>query len=179
MTMRSHVAVAVGLSAVACTTGPDRPDTVQYQFYLTALGSDTIAGRIRWYDCLVTGVFQVPNPPPVSETVRFPVRVMRSLSEYDGSHTENTLADSSFSEAVLQYAGLGVDTLTFTFGAGDYTVTPEAGVQSAGYGASEYSGAWSCGLDVPLAQDSTLTAYGYPQVEIPGNWRIGEILLLD
>ena len=39
----------------------------------------------------------------------------------------------------------------------------------------EYSGSWSCGLEVPLSRDSTLGAYRYdPSLEIPGTWRISE-----
>jgi hypothetical protein len=162
--------------AAACGTGPDeKRDTVQYQFALAAFGGDTTADRARYYDCVVAGFFQLPKPVPLNGTVRFPVTISRHLSEQRGTHSETTSADSIISEAVVEYTGLGGDSLSFTLGAGPYVITlgPGAEVPRSG----EYAGSWSCDVEVPLAGDSTLGAYGYdPNLEIPGTWRISELL---
>ena len=171
MTLLAGLALAAG-----CGTGPhERSDTVQYQLALAAFGGDTTTDRARTYDCFVAGFFQLPTPAPVNGTVRFPVTISRRLSEQRGTHIETTSADSTISEAVLEYTGLGGDSLSFTLGAGPYIITlgPGAGVQTE---PGEYAGPWSCGLEVPLARDSTLGAYGYdPNLEIPGTWRISEL----
>ena len=78
---------------------------VHYQFALVASGADTTPDRIRGYDCVVAGFFQLPKPIPVSGTARFPVVVTRHLQEQRGNRFETTSADSSISEAVLEYTG--------------------------------------------------------------------------
>jgi hypothetical protein len=165
----------VALAAAGCGTGPDgKSDMVHYQFALTAFGGDTTAERARSYECILTGSFQLSNPGPVSGAARFPITVTRRLSEQRGAHSETTSADSTITDAVLEYDGLGSDSLTFTLGAGPYVAAlgPGAGVPTQ---QGEYAGPWSCGIEVPLARDSTLSAYGYdPTLEIPGSWRISE-----
>ena len=167
-----------GVALVAgCGTGPDeKRDTVQYQFALAAFGGDTTADRVRSYDCVVAGFFQLSKPVPLNGTVRFPVTVSRHLTEQRGTHSETTSADSTISEAVVDYTGLGGDSLRFTLGAGPYVITlgPGAGIPTE---PGEYAGPWSCDVEVPLARDSTLSAYGFdPNLEIPGTWRISELL---
>jgi hypothetical protein len=157
-----------------CGTDPSRRDAVHYLFGLVASGADTTAERARYYDCFVTGSFQVPIPLTVSGTVHFPVTVTRRLSEQRGTHSELTTADSTIADAMLEYDGLGSDSLTFTLGAGPYVVAlgPGAGVPTS---QGEYAGPWTCDVTVPLAGDSTLGAYGYdPTLEIQGTWRISE-----
>lgn len=165
----------VALATAGCGTGPeDQRDTVYYQFALTAFGGDTTAERARSYDCIVTGSFQLSIPAPVSGTAHFPITLTRRLIEQRGTHSEITSADSTITDAVLEYDGLDSDSLTFTLGAGPYVVAlgPGAGVATQ---QGEYAGPWSCGPEVPLARDSTLGAYGYdPALEIPGTWHISE-----
>lgn len=151
----AHLIAIVGgvaLAAAGCGTGPDgKGDTVHYQFALAAFGGDTTAERARSYDCIVTGSFQLSSPVPVSGTAHFPITVTRRLGEQRGAHSETTSA---------------------TLGAGPYVVAlgPGAGVPTQ---QGEYAGPWSCDVGVPLARDSTLSAYGYdPTLEIPGTWRI-------
>lgn len=170
------IALAGGVAhAAGCGTGPnDKTETVHYQFALAAFGADTTSERIRSYDCVVSGTFQVPKPVPSSGTARFPVTITRHLAEQRGTHLETTSADSSISEAVLEYTGLGGASLTSTFGAGSYVITLGPGATVATE-PGEYTGPWSCDVAVPLAQDSTLGAYGFdPNMEIPGTWRISE-----
>jgi hypothetical protein len=165
----------VALAAAGCGTGPDGTgDTIHYQFALTAFGSDTTAERVRSYECIVTGYFQLSRPTTVGGSTQIPITVTRRLSEQRGAHSETTTADSTIADAVLEYNGLGSDSLTFTLGAGPYVAAlgPGAGVPTQ---QGEYAGPWSCGIEVPLAHDSTLGAYGYDSnLRIPGTWRISE-----
>jgi hypothetical protein len=102
------------------------------------------------------------------------VIVSRELAESSSSHFETTPVDTSFDEAVMDYAGLGTGTLTGTFGAGSYSITLAPATPAIGE-AGTYVGPWSCGPDVPLAQDSTLAAHGFdPALELPGTWRLEE-----
>jgi hypothetical protein len=161
--------------AVGCGTGPDNPDTLFYQFFLEAFGADTTAERIRGNGCVVSGTFALANPALANGTVNFPVHIERTINENSGQHFESTLADTNVTEAVLDYAGLGSSSLSFTFGAGDYTVSPPAGMLAIGQ-AGTYTGDWSCGPDLPLAHDSTLGVYGFdPNLVLQGSWRIEEI----
>jgi hypothetical protein len=173
----SHLAVAVA-AAVSCGDGRTEPDhdiPVRYQFALAAFGGDTTPERARSYDCLVYGYFEIPEPVPASGTVRFPVKVERRLFERRGNHDALTRADSSIAEGVLQYTGLGDDSLQFVLAAGPYTATLGPG-ELAPYPPPEYAGDWTCGPDVPLAQDSTLLAYGFdPSLEVSGTWRVSEL----
>jgi hypothetical protein len=172
--IRHLVLASIGAAAIGCGTGPDDREVAYYEFGLAAFGGDTTPERIRTYDCAVSGSFSLPVPVSVSGTVRFPVSIRRTLTEQRGNHTEFTRADTSVSEAVLEYTGLGQDSLGFTFGAGSYVITPEPGGRIYG---TEYSGDWTCGPDLPLAQDSTLNAYGYDAtLEIPGSWQVFELL---
>jgi hypothetical protein len=174
--MRPAIAVLVGLGgATACGTGPDQPDTVEYYLSMNASISDTTPERIRTFTCSVSGTFQLTNPPPASGTLTFQANVIRSLDEQSGQHFESTRADTSYSDAVLSYSGVGDDTLTFTLGAGAYTVSPGPGEILAQE--SAYAGGWICGPDFPLAQDSTLGAYGFdPALELEGVWEIQEMI---
>jgi hypothetical protein len=179
--LRRHTWVSISrvamlaLTAAGCGegTGP-REAPVHYQFALAAFGGDTTAERARSYDCMVYGFFDIPRPVPASGTVRFPVQVQRSLYEQRGSHVELTRADSSIAEAVLEYTGIGDDSLQLVLAAGPYTVSLGPG-GLAPSSPLEYAGEWTCGPDVPLAQDSTLLAYGLdPNLQIPGTWRWSE-----
>jgi hypothetical protein len=170
----------VGLGGAGCGD-PVRPgDTpVHYQFALAAFGGDTTAERARSYDCVLYGFFDLPQPVAPNATARFPVKVERRLFESRGSHNEMTRADTSIAEAVLDYSGLGEDSLSFVLTAGPYTVSLGPG----GVPASEpyeYAGEWTCGPAVPLGQDSTLLTYGWdPDLQIAGTWRVSEILPID
>jgi hypothetical protein len=170
----------VALAGTGCGNGTDpsrRP--VDYQFALAAVAGDTTAERARTYDCSVYGHFSLPQPLSPAGTVRFPVRVERRLFESRGSHTEMTSADTNISELVLDYTGLGDDSLQFVIGAGSYTVSLGPGGRALG-SPTEYAGDWSCGPEVPLGQDSTLLAYGYgASLRLPGTWRVSEILPID
>jgi hypothetical protein len=171
----SHFAMAA-LAVVSCGdgTGPGEA-SVHYQFALAAFGGDTTAERARSYDCFVYGFFEIPRPLPVNGTVRFPVKVERRLFERRGNHDEATRADSSIAEGVLEYTGLGDDSLEFVLAAGPYTVSLGPGGLAPSR-PPEYAGQWTCGPDVPLAQDSTLLAYGFdPNLQIPGTWRWSEL----
>lgn len=98
------------------------------------------------------------------------------MIEQRGSHSETTSADSTIGDAVLEYTGLGGDSLTLSLGAGAYVITLGPGASSLP-GRGEYAGSWNCNAEMPLAQDSTLNAYGYdPNLEIPGTWRITELV---
>ena len=167
----------VALSACGDGSGPgeDR-ESVQYQFALAAFGVDSTEERERTYDCLLYGFFAVPTPVMSEGTVRFPITVERHMGERRGDHQEATSADSVIGEGVLEYSGLGGDSLAFTLAAGPYSVTlGPGGVDPSQPG--EYSGAWTCGPGVPLATDSTLGAYGYdPNLELPGTWRVSELV---
>jgi hypothetical protein len=174
--MRPTIAVLLALGgATACGTGPDRPNTVEYYLNMNAYSSDTTSQRIRTFVCSVSGTFQLTNPAPASGSLTFQASVIRSVDEQSGHHFETTRADSSYSDAVLSYSGIGGDTLSFTLGAGAYTVSPAPGELLAQERA--YAGSWICGPDFPLAQDSTLGAYGFdPAVELEGVWQIQEII---
>jgi hypothetical protein len=157
-------------------TDPHESDTVQYQFALSAVAGDTTPERIRSSYCSVFGFFAVEKPVPREGTVRFPLTIQRYVDERRGTHVESTSADSSITEAVLQYSGLGGDSLSFTLGAGSYTVTLGPGGTKPDY-VPEYSGPWTCGPGVPLANDSTLRAYGFdPNLVLAGDWRVSEIM---
>lgn len=171
-------AATICIAAVSGCNGtkPGESDTVQYQFALAAVGADTTPARIRSFYCSVFGFFMVDKPVAREGTVRFPLTVQRYMDERSGTHVESTMADSSITEAVLQYSGLGGDSLSFTLGAGSYTVTLGPGGTKPDY-VPEYSGQWTCGPDVPLANDSTLLAYGFdPNLSLVGDWRVSETL---
>jgi hypothetical protein len=111
--------------------------------------------------------------------VRFPVKVERRVFERRGNHDETTRADSSIAEGVLEYTGLGDGSLQFVLAAGPYTVSLGPG-ELAPFPPPEYEGEWTCGPDVPLAQDSTLLAYGFdPNLQIPGTWRWSELQSIE
>jgi hypothetical protein len=159
--------------ATGCGTGPDNPTIASYQFFLSAFASDTTAERVRNYDCIVTGNFTVTIPVASSGTVHFPIHITRTLGEQRGTHLEHTMADSTITDAVLVYTGLGEASVSFTLTAGPYTVTPSPGAHIPA--TAEYAGDWSCGPELPLSQDSTLNSYGYDSgLVIPGTWRISE-----
>src|SRR3954471_13260825 len=170
----------VAFAGAGCGDGTDpsrRP--VDYQFALAAVGGDTTPERARTYDCTMYGYFRIPQPVSPSGTARFPVYLERRLFETRGDHSETTSADTSITEAVLDYTGLGGDSLQFVLGAGSYTVSLGPGGRAFGTPA-EYAGDWSCGPEVPLGQDSTLLAYGYgASLRLPGTWRVSEILPID
>jgi hypothetical protein len=166
--------VAICALMAGCGTDPSRDD-VQYQIALSATGGDSTAVRVRSVDCVIGGFFAVASSSPSSGTVHFPVSVSRSLIERTGSHFEQTSADTTITDAVLDYTGLDGGSPTFTFGAGSYTV-------ALGQGApvptepGEFTGPWTCGPDVPLGQDSTLGAYGYDSNQpIGGTWRVTQM----
>ncbi len=167
--------VALALALAGCGSDPnDGP--VQYQLSLSAFGSDTTAEGVRQHGCRLYGSFNIARPVPASGTVRFPVWVQRDLYEMRGTHSESTIADSTIAEAVLDYVGLGDDSLRLTLGAGSYTAT--LGPEAFSFGA--YSGEWICGPEVPLAQDSTLLAYGYqPDRQIVGTWLVSEMITFE
>jgi len=175
--LASHLG-AVSVAAAGCGDGSgpdDPPSTVHYQFALAAFGGDTTPERARAYDCFLYGFFDLPLSAPANGTVRLPIRVERRLFETRGSHSESTLADSTIGEGVLEYTGLGEDSLQFVLTAGPYSASlgPGGLVPNP---PPEYAGEWTCGPDVPLAQDSTLLAYGYDAgLAIPGTWRVSEI----
>jgi|SRR5215213_5107700 len=159
-------------------TGPGG-NQVQYQFGLSAFGSDTTVERVRGYECFLYGFFNLPLPLAADSLVRFPITVQRRLFETRGTHTEVTSADTAIAEATLSYTGLGEDSLQFLLSAGAYTVTLGPGGFAPG-NPTEYSSEWSCSPDVPLGQDSTLLAYGYdPDLSIPGTWRLSELLPIE
>jgi hypothetical protein len=112
------------LAFSACSDGPgpnEETETVQYQFALAAFGGDSTVERVRSYECLVHGFFTVPSPVVLQGSVRFPLTVERRMGERRGRHVESTSADSTVEEALLEYSGLGGDSLTFTLGAGSYS----------------------------------------------------------
>jgi hypothetical protein len=157
-------------------TEPGESDAVQYQFALAAVAGDTTPERIRLFSCQVFGYFMVDKPVAREGTVRFPLTIQRYMDERQGTHVESTMADSSITEAVLEYSGLGGDSLSFTLGIGSYTVTLGPGGTKPNYG-PEYSGPWTCGPSFPLATDSTLLAYGFdPNFVLVGDWRVSETL---
>jgi len=167
----AHLAAAA-LALAGC--GENEPNRVaQYQFILTAAASETTVEGVRTHDCLVIGLFDLTRPVPPTGVVRFPVQMHRQLWVSTGKHGETTTADTTIGEAVLDYTGLGQDTLRVTFGAGPYTATLGPG----GFLSGEYSGEWTCGPEVPLAQDSTLLAYGYDaELQLVGTWRLSELI---
>jgi hypothetical protein len=161
----------------ACGTGPGEREFFHYSLSLTAFARDTAVGGTRTHECTASAFFDVQKAQLPEGTVRFPLTIHRGLIDQQGGHVEMTSADTSIAEVVLQYAGLGEDSLSFTLGAGSYTLT--VGLQAETY-PGEHSGPWTCGPDVPLAQDSTLLAYGYdPNVQVPGTWRIAEIIMIE
>jgi hypothetical protein len=126
--MRLSIGMLMSLGGVmACGTGPDHPATLGYFLNMNASISDTAPERIRTFNCGVSGLFQLPNPAPASGTVRFAASVTRTVDEQSGRHFETTRADTTYTDAVLAYSGLGDDTLGFTLGAGAYTVSPDSG----------------------------------------------------
>ncbi len=156
-----------------CGTDPSRGN-VQYQIALSAGGGDSTAARVRTFDCVIAGFFEVASGVP-NGTVHFPVSVSRSLIDRSGSHFEQTSADTMIADAVLDYTGLDSESPTFTFGAGSYTVALGEGAPAPTQ-PGEFTGPWTCGPDVPLAQDSTLGAYGYDSNQpIGGTWRVTEM----
>jgi len=171
--------LASGLT-LGCGNGTEPGNgPAQYQFALEAFGGDTTAERARAYDCFVYGFFQVPQPVVSSGVARFPLRVERRLFESSGRHAESTLADSTIAEAVLEYSGLGEGMLSFVLTAGQYTTTLGPGASTPGF-PTEYRGECTCGPEVPLAQDSTLLAYGYDAgLQLAGNWRVSELLPIE
>ncbi len=162
------LSVAVALALAGC--GENEPNRVaSYQFMLVAQASDTTVDRVRTHDCLVHGFFDLTRPVPPSGTVRFPVQVFRNLQEISGTHIELTAADTTIAEVVMDYVGLGEESLQFTLGVGPYTATLGPGSLSN----AEYTGVWTCSPEIPLAQDSTLLAYGYDaDLAIVGTWRV-------
>ena len=82
---------------------------------------------MRSHDCFVFGFFELPRTAPSSGSVRFPVKIERRLYERRGVHQEATQADSSVTEAVLVYAGLGEPTLEIGLTAGPYEVNLGSG----------------------------------------------------
>jgi hypothetical protein len=179
ITLRQNL--CVGSFCIAAVSGcngtnPGEADTIQYQFALAAVAGDTTPERIRSFYCQGFGYFTVDKPVAHEGTVRFPLTIQRYMEERRGTHVESTMADTSVTEAVLQYSGLGGDSLSFTLGAGSYTVTLGPGGTRPNYG-PEYSGPWICGPSVPLANDSTLRAYGFdPNLALAGDWRVSETL---
>ena len=179
-TIRQHPSTSLMclLALSACSDGPGPggdSENVEYQFALAAIGGDSTAERVRSYQCFVYGFFAVSAPPGPEGTVRFPLTIERRMGEQRGKHFESTSADSTVGEALMTYSGLGGDSLTFTLGAGPYSITlgPGGMVPSE---PGEYSGPWTCGAAVPLAHDSTLAAYGYdPNLELLGTWRVSEL----
>lgn len=173
--MRDLILVIGFLSlATGCGTDPDDPGIVEYQLGLFAFGADTTPERVRSYDCIVSGFFSVSAPVEPSGTVLVPLSIVRTLNERRGDHQELTSADTAINDATLAYAGLGENTLGFTLTAGPYTLTPPPATLTPTN--AEYNGDWVCGPDLPLAQDSTLLAYGYdPASPIPGTWRLQEL----
>jgi hypothetical protein len=154
---------------LGCGTDPTSSDIVEYEFSTYATVTDSTADRVRSSDCVINGTFHVARSES-SGTIQFPLHVSRSLFERRGTHLEQTSADTVISDAVLHYEGLGSDSLVFTFGAGAYTVTRNSEPPLV---SGQYQGHWSCGPDAPLAQDSTLGAYGYDTSQaIPGIWRV-------
>jgi hypothetical protein len=171
--MRLPISVLVMLGAVmGCATGPDHPATLGYFLSMNASISDTTPERIRTFNCGVSASFHLPNPAPASGTVRFSASVTRTVDEQGGRHFETTRADTTYPEAVLDYSGLGDDSLGFTLGAGAYTVSPDSGGVSR-VEPDTYIGTWNCGPDFPFSQDSTLGAYGLdPNLQFEGVWQI-------
>ena len=178
-TIRQHLSTS-GILVMAlsgCGTGPGEREFFQYYLSLTAFARDTALGGTRTHECTASAFFDVQKAQLPEGTVRFPLTIHRGLIDQQGSHVEMTSADTSIAEVVLQYAGLGEDSLSFTLGAGSYTLT--VGLQAETY-PGEHTGPWTCGPDVPLAQDPTLLAYGYdPNVQVPGTWRIAEIIMIE
>jgi hypothetical protein len=170
------------LAVAGCDDGPgpgEEQRTVSYQFALAAFGEDSMAERVRYYQCVVHGFFAVAIPLVPQGSVRFPLMIERQMAERRGSHFETTSADSLVEDALLTYSGLGDDSLTFTLGAGPYAIALGPGGQDAS-APGEYSGPWTCGAGVPLATDSTLGAYGYdPSLELAGTWRVSELLPVE
>lgn len=171
--MRLSLGMLVTLGGVmGCGTGPDHPATLGYFLNMNASISDTTPERIRTFTCGVSGSFQLPNPAPASGTVRFAASVTRTVDEQGGRHFETTRADTTYTDAVLAYSGLGDDSLGFTLGAGAYTVSPDSGGLSQ-VEPDTYFGSWSCGPDFPFSQDSTLSVYGLdPNLQFDGVWQI-------
>ena len=170
------LALGVLIMAAGCNdgTGP-AAGPIQFQLALQAFGRDSTAERWSEYSCSIYGSFQVARPLAANGTVTFPARVERLLVELRGNHIEHTRADTSIAEAELVYSGLGQNSLSFVLTAGPYTASlGPGGISSTSAGG--YSGDWTCGADVPLAQDSTLLAYGYDAALLPpGRWEVFEL----
>jgi hypothetical protein len=67
---------------------------------------------------------------------------------------------------------MGGNSLSLTIKAGAYTVVTDPAQMSSVQGA----GTWTCGPDFPLAQDSTLAAYGLdPNAQLPGVWQMQQL----
>jgi hypothetical protein len=178
-TVRQHLSRSgiLVITLSGCGTGPGEREFFQYHLSLTAYASDTTPERIRIQECTAASFFDVRRSELPEGTARFPLTIHRGLVDHQGSHTEITAADTNIAEAVLEYGGLGDDSLRFTLGAGPYTVS--LGPEDQSY-PGEYSGEWICGPAVPMAHDSTLVAYGYdPNVQIPGTWRVTEIIPIE
>ena len=166
-----QLVIALAVTTGCDGTGPDNP-VAQYNFTLQAWGQDSIAGHPREHYCLLNGLFEVPRPLAAHGAVTFSVRVERRVVEVMGTHYEDTRADTSIAEAQLIYTGLGQSTMDAVLRAGPYSVSLAAGERDGG----AYIGSWTCGSDVPLAQDSTLVAYGYDaDLLAPGSWEVFEL----
>ena len=177
-TQRSLLLLQLAIAVAVAGCGRTEPDetAVHYQFSLEAFGRDSTAERRREYGCFLYGLFEVAAPVSPDSTVTFQVRVERYLLEFRGTHIEQTRADTIITDAELAYTGLGQNNPSFMLTAGHYSESVGPG-ELASSPPSEYSGAWTCGSDVPLAQDSTLLAYGYDgDFLAPGVWRVSAIL---
>ena len=173
--MRARTVLVGLLSFLAGCNNPDDPTIAAYQVYFVAFGGDTTPERARTYECAVSGHFTVPLPLEPNGTVGVNLLITRSLSDQSGDHRELTSADTVVSQAELAYDGLGENSLSFSLTAGPYSLAPPPGARIPS--SAEYGGDWTCGPEVPLAQDSTLMFYGYdPNIQIPGVWRISENL---
>ena len=111
--------------------GSKQGDLVYYQVALSASGGDSTAERVGTVDCVIGGFFDVASSDLDSGVAHFPVSASRSLIERTGSHFEQTSADTTIADAVLNYTGLGTGSPTFTFGAGAYTVALGEGLLGA------------------------------------------------
>jgi hypothetical protein len=178
--MRRVIALLASVGGISgCSSGPDQPTVLSYNLYMNAHASDTTPERIRTLSCLLEGNFQLENPAPMSGNLGLALTITRMLEEQSVQHFENTRADTIFSDVTLQYSGLGGNTLNFTLGGGPFTLGPLSGDLTFGQ-AGIYSGTWNCGPEFPLAQDSTLGAFGYDaNAQLDGVWQIQEIRPID
>jgi hypothetical protein len=178
--MRRVFALLASVGGVSgCSSGPGEPAFLSYFVYMNAHASDTTPDRVRTLSCFLEGNFQLENPPPESGNLSLVLTVSRTLEEQSGQHFENTRADTIISDASLQYSGLGGNSLNLTIGAGPFTLGPLSGDPTFGQ-AGTYSGTWTCGPEFPLAQDSTLAAFGYDaNAQLEGVWEIQELRPID